>query len=188
MPNSLVIGGTGMLRDVCLYLADSGYDVIVVARTESELQNLYAETLTMDGNILPRRSDYRVIPMFKSKLMDDIRRVGDISLAVTWIHSDAPEASEAVAELIGATDGNCRVFDILGSPIYNPENLVEDRRDYYEQFGNISYNRVLLGYKVENGESRWLTDEEIAAGVRAAIESDRKETLVGQVEPWGARP
>lgn len=177
-----------MLRDVCLYLADNGYDVIVVARTESDLQNLAAETLTMDGNILPRRSDYRVIPMFKSKLMDDIRRVGDISTAVTWIHSDAPEASEAVAELIGATNGDCRVFDILGSPSSNPENLVEDRREYYEQFNNISYNRVLLGFKIEDGQSRWLTDDEIAAGVRNAIEGDRKETIVGQIEPWDARP
>lgn len=177
-----------MLRDVCLYLADSGYDVIVVARTESDLRKLSTETLAMDGNILPRRSDYRVIPMFKSKLMDDIRRVGGVTLAVTWIYSDAPEASEAVAELIGAVNGDCRVFDILGSPSSNPENLAKDRREYYEQFDNISYNRVLLGFKVEDGQSRWLTDEEIAAGVKDAVESDRNETTVGQIEPWDARP
>jgi hypothetical protein len=47
---------------------------------------------------------------------------------------------------------------------------------------------AVLGFVVENGQSRWLTDAEISDGVGRALESDDPVTIVGTVTPWSARP
>jgi hypothetical protein len=47
---------------------------------------------------------------------------------------------------------------------------------------------VVLGFMVEAGASRWLTDAEISDGVRSAVTRDLAYSVVGQVEPWSARP
>jgi hypothetical protein len=46
----------------------------------------------------------------------------------------------------------------------------------------------VLGFVVENGQARWLTDAEISIGVGQALESEAAVTIVGTVTPWSARP
>jgi len=48
--------------------------------------------------------------------------------------------------------------------------------------------QVVLGFKLEAGGSRWLTNAEISDGVLEAVRTDRAYTIVGQAEPWSARP
>jgi hypothetical protein len=36
--------------------------------------------------------------------------------------------------------------------------------------------------------SRWLTNQEISAGVIRAVDGDAPLSMVGVVEPWSARP
>jgi hypothetical protein len=48
--------------------------------------------------------------------------------------------------------------------------------------------QVILGFRVEGGRSRWLTDAEISEGVLQAVRTDADLAIVGQVEPWPARP
>jgi hypothetical protein len=47
---------------------------------------------------------------------------------------------------------------------------------------------VQLGFIIENGHSRWLTHEEISAGVIQAICTKKPVTQVGLLEPWEMRP
>ena len=47
----------------------------------------------------------------------------------------------------------------------------------------------MLGFVRQAGRSRWLTDDEICRGVLRAIGTVEPEPIVvGQVEPWSARP
>ena len=52
----------------------------------------------------------------------------------------------------------------------------------------IAYQAVVLGFVVENGGSRWLTNDEISSGVFAAIQSGAPLSIIGTVKPWTARP
>ena len=52
----------------------------------------------------------------------------------------------------------------------------------------IRDSQAILGFVVEGGRSRWLTDAEIAAGVLAAIDGDEDPSVVGTVRPWTMRP
>jgi len=177
-----------MLRGVALYLAAKGYDVTVVARNEQRLAALQQEAAEKGGNIRPRRLDYRVTPMFKNKLMDDLRLAGPADIAVTWIHSDAPEAPEAVADLLAMSKSKCRQFDILGSQYHDPTSLKRDRSEIAKGRDSIDYHAVYLGFMLEGRSSRWLTNDEIAAGVIAAIETDARETTIGVTMPWEMHP
>ncbi len=52
----------------------------------------------------------------------------------------------------------------------------------------IDYAAVVLGFVVEGGRSRWLSNDEISDGVFAAIESGAALSIVGTLEPWSAHP
>ena len=52
----------------------------------------------------------------------------------------------------------------------------------------IDYQAVVLGFVVEDGKSRWLTNAEISDGILAAIASGAPFTIVGTVELWSAKP
>lgn len=70
--------------------------------------------------------------------------------------------------------------------IPHPERLAEMAKAAEDL--PITFQAVVLGFVVESGGSRWLTDVEISSGVFAAIESSMPLSIVGTVEPWTARP
>jgi len=79
-----------------------------------------------------------------------------------------------------------RIVHVLGSASRDPATLGSEapRRQH-----RVRYQRVLLGFVVEQGRSRWLTDAEISAGALAAVDDpDADPYVVGQVEPWSAHP
>jgi hypothetical protein len=47
---------------------------------------------------------------------------------------------------------------------------------------------AVLGFVVDNSQSRWLTNDEISTGVGRAMNSEDPVTIVGTVTPWSARP
>lgn len=57
-----------------------------------------------------------------------------------------------------------------------------------EGLANCRLRQVVLGFKVEPGGSRWLTNAEISDGVLSAVTGDLAHSVVGQVAPWSARP
>jgi short-subunit dehydrogenase len=52
----MVAGGTGMLRDVSLFLASKGYIVTVIARDAQRLSTLVEEAESVEGFIHPAHS------------------------------------------------------------------------------------------------------------------------------------
>jgi hypothetical protein len=177
-PHALVVGGTGMLRAVALALAREG-PVSVVARSARELESLARGA----PGVHPVRVDYRDGPALAAALAEAVGARGRFSTAVAWIHSDAPGAAEAIARFVEG-----RYFHVLGSASADPSRPDPGRRARFEAIPGITYHEVVLGFVLEGGGSRWLTDAEIARGVLDAVAAAAPRAVVGVVEPWGAKP
>ena len=110
---------------------------------------------------------------------------GPIDLAVAWFHTLKIAAPRRLAERV---DG--RLFQVLGSATGDPAHpeRLASAAAVAEGLPACRLRQVVLGFRVEGGRSRWLTDAEISGGVLDAVRADRAFSVVGQVEPWTARP
>jgi hypothetical protein len=174
-----------MLRGVCLALAAEGV-VSVVGRSHPRLNELVragggAERI----NAVP--VDYTDPQRLSLGLRSAMVRHGPVESAVVWIHSTAPDAPLLVARTIAPERGVCRYFHVLGTPGVEPSGASDGRREL-DSLPGIVYRMIVLGFVVERGRSRWLTDEESCAGVLSAVRSGRAETTIGTTRPWSARP
>jgi hypothetical protein len=186
--HAFVVGGTGMLRGAVLGLVARGFAVSVVARNARRLATLRDEAARAGGVVRPICVDYRDADAFAFGLDEAARDLGPPSLAVVWAHSSAPGAPLAVARLVGAGGAAPRYVQVLGSAAADPSQPEADRAAQFAALPHVAYREVILGFVVEKGRSRWLTDDEIAAGVLRAVDTDAPRTVVGAVEPWSARP
>lgn len=180
-PHTLIVGGTGMLRPVSVYLARQGHTVSVVARNRDHLFELIKETNRDPGVINTVPLDYADIDLLTVKLEEAIAILGPITTVISWIHSTAPSTPLTIAEIINRQPDICRFFDLIGSANQDPADLDEGREELFRAYERIHYRRIVLGHIVENGGKRWLTNQEIADGVILAIESDSAETIIGSL-------
>ncbi|MCY7362658.1 MAG: short-chain dehydrogenase [Ignavibacteria bacterium] len=187
MSHVLVVGGTGMLKDVSLYFAIHGKKVSVIARDQIKFEELILAKDTF-GFINPIRVDYTDYEQLKNKLHNAINIYGPVETAVCWIHSTAPEAPHIIAEIINEANIPVKYFHILGSEYVNPLNQIEDFKETFHRYKNISYKKIILGFIIEDGHSRWLTNTEIGNGVTDALKKDEDLFIVGKVEPWEMKP
>ena len=184
----MIIGGTGMLRRVSLYLAGTGDVVTVVARSREALRTLAEEAHRQGGVINPVAVDYGDSPLFQDALNCAVRDHGRVERVVTWIHASAKEAPAIVARAVGRCRFACRYFELCGSGAHDPSETAERRRAEMKRVGNIVYRQIILGFIREPGGSRWLSNDEIAEGVIEALESDNPRQVVGVLHPWSDRP
>jgi hypothetical protein len=183
-PHALVVGGTGMLRGVCMALAERGWTVSVVARGHAGLGMLASAAAGTSGAINPLPVDYHDLNMLAARLRSARAAHGAFSLAVCWIHQSGAAALELIAEMAAGGRRGCTLIEVLGSDARCPGAVPKARLT----LEGIVHRRVVLGFVCESGRSRWLTHAEIAQGVLGAIECDAQETIVGTIEPWEARP
>jgi hypothetical protein len=176
--HALVVGGTGMLRGAVLGLARDR-EVTVVARGARRLDALRAAS----GSVHPARADWHDLPGLEAVLEGAVAARGPFSLAVAWIHADAPEAPVAAARRVRG-----RFFQVLGSAAADPSQPDPSRRARFDALPGLAYHEVILGFVVEGGRSRWLTDAEISRGVLDAVAAGLPRFVVGTVEPWSAKP
>jgi NAD(P)-dependent dehydrogenase (short-subunit alcohol dehydrogenase family) len=171
-----------MLRGASLELAMRGWIVSVVGRRHARLASLAADAARLGaaGRIVPVPVDYRDSGELAGRLRAAKAAEGPVELAVCWIHSTAPGAHGLVAEMVASERAPCRYFEILGA------SAAPDRA--IEEVPGILYRRIRLGFIIEPGGSRWLTNDEIASGTIEAIDRDEREHPVGLVHPWSARP
>jgi hypothetical protein len=186
--HALVVGGTGMLRGVSLALAARGHTVSVVARTSRRLRALAESAGELSGRLHPLALDYHEDARLRAALAAAVDAHGPLALAVCWIHSSAQRALFTVAEVPGGTNAPCRLFRLRGSALSDPSAPDPAPASRLARFPSLRVREVILGFVIENGASRWLTDEEISRGVLEAIEADRIRTIVGTVHPWSMRP
>ena len=179
--HTLVIGGTGMLRGVVVELALRGHIVSVVARGGERLASLEREG---EGRIHGLAADWNDASRLEQTIADSAVQRGPIALAVVWIHSSSPEGPIAVARAVAPAR---RFFHVLGSAAADPSRPDSGAQARFEALG-LAYHEVILGFVVEGGRSRWLTNDEIAGGVLHSIDADMPRSVVGVVEPWSFRP
>jgi NAD(P)-dependent dehydrogenase (short-subunit alcohol dehydrogenase family) len=179
MEHDLVIGGSGMLADLAEAMARSGRRVSVVARGYARLQSLAAR----HPNIHPLPLDYYDDVAFDAGLAQAVRDYGAFSRCVAWMHDDSRDRALRIARHV--RDVYC---EVLGSASVDPA-----RPDLLSQWQELfpaspKLRLAVLGFAVENGRARWLTDAEISTGVGRALESEAAVAIVGTVMPWSARP
>jgi hypothetical protein len=192
-PHALVIGGTGMLRWACTTLASRGGDVTVVARDPRRLHALATEAAGMPGQIAPVSCDYGDPQRLRSALEAAVRERGRPDPTIAWMRDDALEGLHAAARVLEEARAEeqrtdpCRLVHVLPSAARSP--VVRKRyRDEFGTYGAIRYRQVVLGFVIDEGISRWLTDTEISNGVLRSLELPDSEFVVGRVHPWSRSP
>jgi hypothetical protein len=82
------------------------------------------------------------------------------------------------------------VESVLGSAAADPAleaGTALRRRTAFEGHG-FAYTEVVLGFVEGGSGSRWLSHDEISAGVVNAVVEEGGRHIVGVVDPWSARP
>jgi NAD(P)-dependent dehydrogenase (short-subunit alcohol dehydrogenase family) len=159
---TLVVGGTGMLAGLVRALAEEGDDVTVLARWG----------WPGSGSVQSLLVDYRNADALKLVLKD----AGLFERMVAWIHSDAPGALGVLRQSVVGD-----VLHVLGSAAADPGFPV-----HIPAVGEP--REVILGFVRAGTHSRWLTDDEISAGVLQALNSGEPRSVIGTVTPWSDRP
>lgn len=184
--HALVIGGTGMLAGASRALAERCDVLTSVARTERSLRAL-DETIAASGCIHHTLAlDWSSPDVFLTALAGHLDQVGAPSLVVAWLHQDrlGPE----IARCVGAAGGPLEFVQVRGSAAANPATEGERVADSDLIPPNVTYRQVILGFRMEDAGSRWLTHREISDGVLAAIDGPQPTQVVGTVTPWDRRP
>ncbi len=153
--HAVVVGGTGMLASATRALAERGHPVTSIARRSAAL----------GGGVTPIALDYRDTDELRAALVLAAESRGPIELAVCWIHTDAPEAPAAIADALAP---GARLVQVFGTRAWALDRVPV----------HVAYRQVLLGSR----DGRWLTHEEISAGVLAAVDADRPVSVVGERE------
>ncbi len=168
----LVVGGTGMLSGLVEALAGDGGRLSLLSRHASRLP---------DGI----DCDYHDEAAFGRALETAVGRHGPVGLAIAWFHTLKIAAPRLLAQRVSG-----RMFQVLGSATADPAHphRLATAGSVAEGLPDCQLRQVVLGFRVVGGASRWLTNAEISGGVLEAVRADRLLTVVGQVEPWSARP
>ncbi len=178
----LVVGGTGMLREVALHYAREGYVVSTIARHRRKLDELIEEAIAFPGEIHPLPLDYHNDETLRSSLEEVLAIHGPIGTVLSWIHSTAQDAPFHIAEVLGSRLNKVHYYDILGSSSGDPSDIHSDRPEQFKQYSAIHYHRVVLGWINEVHGKRWLTNEEISQGVIDAVSSGVEEHIIGTIK------
>lgn len=153
--HALVVGGTGMLAAVPPFLARRGHEVTAIAR----------HSIPLGPGVTVVQVDYRDIDALQGALVRATASHGPFELAVCWIHPDAPQAPAIVVRSLAP---GARLVQVFGTRVWPLDSVPLQ----------VAYRQVLLG----SVGGRWLTHEEISAGVLAAVDADVPITVVGQRE------
>jgi len=176
--HALLIGMTGMLAPAAREIVGESQHASVCARGANTFT--FGEKF-LDDKMVRLGLDYDDEVHF----LDTLRIRGPVDLAVTWIHPQAVSLRDGVADCV--IPGG-KIVEIMGSASGQPDGFADERLKAMEsQFGK-TYRQVILGFMVEGDTSRWLTHEEICAGVLRAYRGFENRTIVGTLEPWDKRP
>lgn len=184
--HTLVVGGTGMLRDATLALARSCDVLTVVARTKrsssSLARALEGASCRLHGLLL----DWCDRRAFLAALVAHLARVGAPTLVLAWTHDDSLGLD--VARGIAPGPEGCTFFHVRSSTAGSPTAGADALAAQFHAYKSLRYHQVILGFQREQAGSRWLHHAEIADGVLEAIAAQRAISIVGVVSPWNERP
>lgn len=182
MKHALVVGGTGMLANVSLWLLENGYHVSVIARNAGRMDKLIEKT-SFKRNLTPLLVDYKNSDELQKRVQSAIKQNGQINLVVAWIHSIAENALSTIVTEVSNNNHQWELFHVLGS-----SSNVDQIKKVFPVPENCLNYQIRLGFVMEETYSRWLTHQEISEGVIEAIKKKEKVRILGQLEPWKKRP
>jgi hypothetical protein len=183
MRNALVIGGTGMLAPIAVWLAKKDYHVYVIGRSNERLENLGSRI--GKNNFTPIQVDYRDKQALKKKLLSIKSENARFDLVLAWVRTNAEASLAEIIKLNSSkgTNSSWSLLHVLGSQ-RNPYETMNS----FEIPADCIYRQVQLGFKIEGEVSRWLTNEEISSGVIGALSNSSPLNIIGQTEPPEMRP
>lgn len=173
--HAFIVGGSGMLAGFSRSLCDCSDRVSVMARNQKRLR-------AVSGSIDCIACDYND----GVALAEILGQLEPPDLVVAWIHGRAQKARRALADCVRAEGRFVQVLGSAHGDPAHPERLTEMAAA--ADGLPIDYQAVVLGFMLEGAKSRWLTNDEISAGVLAAVRSAAPLAIVGTVEPWSAKP
>lgn len=148
---ALVLGGTGMLSGVADALLDDGWEVVLPSRRRPTTNGRAARWVKADW------SEPAALATSAAEAVD-----GPVDLLVAWVHRGVRvSVLRAVAPLLA--DG-APVVEVHGSASANPLGGCPD-----PVLPNHPTQQVVLGYVRHAGRTRWLTHDEVSAGVLDAV-------------------
>lgn len=169
-----------MLRAASVELATRSKRLTSVARTQRSLSSLNAE-LARTGCIHHMLAlDWNAPDHFLAEIERHIAATEPPELVVAWIHDD--HLALRVSATLARIGHSMRFFHIIGSARTNPKHIADTLLHGLELPSNIRYHQVVLGAHRLGGQRRWLTHQEISAGVLQAVEQEQAQWIVGDLE------
>lgn len=177
--HALVIGGTGMLANVSIWLSENGCRVSVIGRNPEKMQPLLDQN---PAQLTPVLVDYTNTKELAEQLDHVQQKNGPIHLVIAWVHSNGDRVFPYLIEDLPPLQP-WKLFHVNGS-----SSNLQDIKAKMAIPEHVEYHQILLGFKIENERSRWLTHKEISSGVIEAIQENKSELVVGTIIPWEKRP
>ena len=170
-----------MLRDCTIQLIREGYRVTVIGRDATKLQSIIDATGQQSRHAEVIQQDYTQENNLLQKINQSVQKHGPFDHFICWMHSHADSIRERLFDHLINWDHSISILHIKGSAYYHPAMLASEKN-------HPNVHSVYLGFKIDNGVSRWLHDHEIAQGVWNAFSANKREFTVGQIEPWSSKP
>ncbi|WP_322924076.1 SDR family NAD(P)-dependent oxidoreductase [Paenibacillus campi] len=183
MKHALVIGGSGMLAQVSLWLANYGYTVSVIGRDHSKLERL----ATAHQQIVPLAVDYNDEHHCRAAVRQSLDSHGAYDIVVAWIHGGI-ETAERVVEMLQSELNRVHAVQWTLFHVISSRTDGQECRQRMNAIADCEYYQIQLGFVIDTQRSRWLTNEEIAGGVIECMRKRDTYYLVGTLTPWESRP
>lgn len=177
--HALTLGCTGMLSAAGMGLEDDGFVVSYLSRSGRlpKRSNGTAYTCDWGHEAALRRAAHEAV-----------LRHGVPKLVVAWTHSVSQALS--LARCLSSPTSNIRFHHILGSSVRDParKDALSRIQLSFSDLPGINWHAICLGFMRSNGQSRWLSHEEISEGTLKAIRLETPIYTIGQTAPWKYRP
>ncbi|WP_019414879.1 hypothetical protein [Paenisporosarcina sp. TG20] len=175
--HALVIGGTGMLADVSLWLVETGYQVSIIGRTMEKHRKL-VDKASKPEFITSLAVDYSNYLLLEEQVRKTVEENGPISLVVSW---SPIRTLEIINQVLSEQKDSWELYQIKGSRrFFDNEPPLSD--------SSCQQRSIYLGFTMEGNQSRWLTHNEISQGVITNIKEGNTESIIGILHPYDQRP
>jgi len=175
MEHILIIGGSGILRNVSCHFANEGRVVSVVARDKAKIVEMIAETQKAPGLINPIAVDYTDVPTLQKKLVEAVAHLGSPVMTITRISPAAFLARQSVAGFLNDHASGSRMFDLVCRQADSPGLVGLLSANNFK----IMYRRIILGSMMDGDRQRRAGREEVLAGISEAIQKDVNDFVIG---------
>lgn len=173
-----------MLSACTVALANSSSCATVLGRNQDRLEVIKL-LVHCSENLHTTVVDYQEPAQLQQALKESVSARGEFDLVVIWMHDEPAVIHQLLKPFLGSASTRCHVVWVLGSAAADPTQSYQPILTCND---NSIITEVILGFKVTDNGSRWLTRSEICQGVIYAVINGLSRHIVGVVEPWSAHP